>query len=354
MPLLDLPNLRTLDLSHNRLQSLDFLQLLLELRTLLVSHNNINSLLMSVNTLVPLALHLTTLDLSNNPVCKDLRYAEEVLSVLPGLRYFDSIDMNTFGKTYRATKSSVLSSYSTQEPRTIGYSDRSESFLRSTASSRSRSESQTVRGRRYVSTAPEAIPKETSLSTLPEFPCVASPSPPGAVGEDVRLLRDPAFELKLMRSSVTSSPSRAISNNSRGAHSSGRSNGRKSKSTVEAPTQSALIRWQSFGIIPAQHRCAVGDGNDEASEDQSTAASTSLHSRHGCSDSIVSKGFLTIFGCVRMYVCRNLSQAAILCGRQGQPRSLLGDAGRGSTWNLAVKVGPMYLSPSLLVSTSKL
>eukprot|EP01036_Dinobryon_divergens_P029649 gene29649-38774_t len=273
LPLLDLPNLRILDLSHNRLQSLDFLQLLLELRTLLVSHNHISSLLLSVNTLVPLALHLTTLDLSNNPVCKDLRYAEEVLSVLPGLRYFDSIDMNTFGKTYQAIKSRVISNYSTQEQQRIGYSDRSESFLRSTASSRSRSESHTVRSRRYVSTAPEAIIPKGASPSLPEFPCVASPSPLGAVDDDVRS-RDPALELKLMRSSVTSSPSRAISNNSRRAHSTGRSHGRKSKSTVEAPTQSALIRWQSFGIIPSQH------GNDDASDDQSTAGSTSLHSRH--------------------------------------------------------------------------
>ena len=310
MPLFDLPNLRILDLSHNRLQSLDFLQLLLELRTLLVSHNHISSLLLSVNTLVPLGLHLTTLDLSqNNSVCKDLRYGEEVLSVLPGLRYFDSIDMNTFGKTYQAIKSRIISNYSTQDQQRIGSSDQSESFLRSTASSRSRSESQTVRSRsRYVSTAPEAIIPKGSFPSLPGFPCIASPSPLGAADEDSRL-RDPAFELKLMRSSVTSSPSRAISSNSRGAHSTGRSHGsgRKSKSTVEAPTQSALIRWQSFGIIPSQH------GHDDASDDQSTAGSTSLHSRHGAFTLPPTPilrlplFFIFIFYNIWSFVCRNLS-----------------------------------------------
>ena len=337
LPLLDLPNLRTLDLSHNRLQSLDFLQLLLQLRTLLVSHNSITSLLLSVNTLVPLALHLTTLDLSNNPVCKDIRYAEEVLSVLPGLHYFDSIDMNTFGKTYRASKGSVISSFGAHEQR-IGNSDRSDSFLKSTASSRSRFEAPAVRSRRYVSTAPESTLKE-KFHPLPEFPCVASSAPQSVLGDD-RLFRNPAFELKLTRSSVTSSPSRAASNNNnRGPLSGGKSHhGRRTNSTLEAPTQSALIRWQAFGIVPAQHRSAVGERNDDCSDDQSTAASVNLHRRHGAFTC-----FLLFFTQTQkknlndfFSMFRNLSKAAILCGCKDQQASLLGDAGRGETWYLAV------------------
>lgn len=65
---LNLPLLRSLDLSGNQLASLDYLQLLVSLTTLLAGGNLIASLNLSVNMLVSLSKSLVTLDLSANPV----------------------------------------------------------------------------------------------------------------------------------------------------------------------------------------------------------------------------------------------------------------------------------------------
>jgi hypothetical protein len=67
MPL-QLPQLRSLDLSNNLLVSLDYLQLLGGLTTLIVASNRIASLSLSVNMLVSLSKTLVSLDMSSNPV----------------------------------------------------------------------------------------------------------------------------------------------------------------------------------------------------------------------------------------------------------------------------------------------
>lgn len=69
---LDLPILRSIDLSHNLLTSLDFLQLLTGLSSLNASNNRIVSLSLSINMLVAHSKCLAALDLSSNPVRHNL------------------------------------------------------------------------------------------------------------------------------------------------------------------------------------------------------------------------------------------------------------------------------------------
>ena len=97
---LQLPRLRSLDLSNNQLVSLDYLQLLVGLNTLIVANNRITCLSLSVNMLVSLSKSLATLDMSGNPVCEHQHYAQEVVHVLPRLRFFDSFDLEGMGKSY--------------------------------------------------------------------------------------------------------------------------------------------------------------------------------------------------------------------------------------------------------------
>jgi hypothetical protein len=91
---LHLPKLSYLNLSHNQLSSLDYLQELISLKTLIVSSNLLTSFKSAINVLVPLAGSLQVLDMSFNPICSNLRYAEHVLSVLPYLKYFDAKDLD--------------------------------------------------------------------------------------------------------------------------------------------------------------------------------------------------------------------------------------------------------------------
>jgi len=63
-----LPHLTYVNLSHNLLESLDYIQELTSLKSLLVSSNNLASFKVSVNVLVPLSSTLTVLDMSFNPV----------------------------------------------------------------------------------------------------------------------------------------------------------------------------------------------------------------------------------------------------------------------------------------------
>ncbi|OYW95405.1 MAG: hypothetical protein B7Z23_02460 [Pseudomonadales bacterium 32-61-5] len=72
---LDLPLLRSIDLSHNLLTSLDFLQLLTGLSSLNASNNRIVSLSLSINMLVAHSKCLAALDLSNNPVEHNLFFS---------------------------------------------------------------------------------------------------------------------------------------------------------------------------------------------------------------------------------------------------------------------------------------
>lgn len=63
-----IPHITYLNLSHNKLTSLDYIQELTSLKSLIVSSNNLSSFKQSVNVLVPLASSLTVLDMSFNPV----------------------------------------------------------------------------------------------------------------------------------------------------------------------------------------------------------------------------------------------------------------------------------------------
>jgi hypothetical protein len=90
---IELPSLESLNLSGNMLSSLNFLENLMSLRSLLVHNNCITELKDSVNMLVPLAKTLTSLDMSDNAVCKDSRYAEQILSVFPNIQYFDNVNL---------------------------------------------------------------------------------------------------------------------------------------------------------------------------------------------------------------------------------------------------------------------
>jgi len=97
---LALPNLITLNLAYNQLKSLDCLQSFHSLQTLIVHHNRLSSLKHSIHVLVPLARSLTTLDLSDNEVCLDPRYAEETVLTLPRLKVFDGIEIDALYRTY--------------------------------------------------------------------------------------------------------------------------------------------------------------------------------------------------------------------------------------------------------------
>ncbi len=45
--------------------------------------NNLSSVQLSINMLVPMAHSLSTLDLTDNPVTRELRYADAAINVLP-------------------------------------------------------------------------------------------------------------------------------------------------------------------------------------------------------------------------------------------------------------------------------
>lgn len=86
---IELPLLEELNLSSNHLKSLDFLQTLSKLKTLDASNNSLHTLHTSVHMLVPQSATLLSIDLSGNPVCDDLGYCGEVVSIFPKLIRFD-------------------------------------------------------------------------------------------------------------------------------------------------------------------------------------------------------------------------------------------------------------------------
>ena len=88
-----MPSLIRINLSYNRLVSLDCLQSCISLKTLNVSNNKLVSSEQSIYVLVSLT-NLVGLDMSNNIVCENINYADDILSILPNLKYLDSVDLN--------------------------------------------------------------------------------------------------------------------------------------------------------------------------------------------------------------------------------------------------------------------
>lgn len=84
-----LPYLKRLNLSHNLLKSLDKLQGLPSLVALDASSNYIQTLHHGPHMLLPLAGHLLSLNLLENPICSLPSYAGETVSLLPNLICFD-------------------------------------------------------------------------------------------------------------------------------------------------------------------------------------------------------------------------------------------------------------------------
>jgi Leucine-rich repeat (LRR) protein len=90
---LQLPNLLKLHVSHNRLQSLDYLQFLFSLNEIDASSNKLRSIQHSVGVLISLKNSLRVLNLKNNPVCKKVLYEKDVLFVLPFISILDNIEV---------------------------------------------------------------------------------------------------------------------------------------------------------------------------------------------------------------------------------------------------------------------
>jgi hypothetical protein len=86
---LQLPFLKRINLSHNLLKSLDKLQGLPSLIALDASSNYIQTLHHGPHMLLPLARHLVSLNLLDNPICSLPSYAGETVSLLPNLICFD-------------------------------------------------------------------------------------------------------------------------------------------------------------------------------------------------------------------------------------------------------------------------
>lgn len=91
-----LPMLVTLNLSNNRLKSLDFLQQLTALQVLDASVNCLASLHLSVHILVTIAGTIVSLDMSRNAVCNDAHYIEDVIQMFPSLQHFDTNNLGNY------------------------------------------------------------------------------------------------------------------------------------------------------------------------------------------------------------------------------------------------------------------
>jgi hypothetical protein len=107
-----LPQLTYLNLSNNMLKSLDYLQSLTNLKTLLVKKNRIEHFSTSINVIITLSNCLINLDLSENPVCQDLRYADEIIFAFPKLKTFDSVCIERLYKSY--TTNDAINKYRLQ------------------------------------------------------------------------------------------------------------------------------------------------------------------------------------------------------------------------------------------------
>lgn len=106
-----LPNLITLDISGNALTTLHHLQLLSSLRCLDASNNRLDSLSKSISCLLPISKQIKSLNLSNNKVCVDIKYAETISQVFPNISVLDSVESAVMrGGSYSNKK--ILSSHS--------------------------------------------------------------------------------------------------------------------------------------------------------------------------------------------------------------------------------------------------
>jgi hypothetical protein len=97
-----------LNVSNNNLKTLDRLQSLVSLRTLDVSGNELASLHRSVHVLVPLAKHLTRLDMRRNIVTAHPEYAGSVVRILLNIRHLDSRDLVEFSEMYSHSAGSTF------------------------------------------------------------------------------------------------------------------------------------------------------------------------------------------------------------------------------------------------------
>jgi hypothetical protein len=98
--LISLPFLKHLNLSCNRLRSLDFLQPLLKLESLKASRNQLETINCSLNMLVPIAQSIKCLDLSYNSVSIQPNYVDVTLSVCKNLEVFDTRVLSQFRNSY--------------------------------------------------------------------------------------------------------------------------------------------------------------------------------------------------------------------------------------------------------------
>ena len=105
-----LPFLKRLNLSHNLLKSLDKLQGLPSLTALDASSNYIPNLHRGPHMLLPLAGHLISLNLLDNPICSLPSYAGETVSLLPNLICFDMRYTKIYGTNGKSGKNVLPSS----------------------------------------------------------------------------------------------------------------------------------------------------------------------------------------------------------------------------------------------------
>jgi len=118
---IELPLLQELNLSSNHLKSLDFLQALTSLKSLDASNNSLHTLHTSVHMLVPQSATLSSIDLSGNPVCEDLNYCAEIVSVFPKLHRFDGrILYDLFVETWRV-HTSINSSFTASDAQSLDF-----------------------------------------------------------------------------------------------------------------------------------------------------------------------------------------------------------------------------------------
>ena len=147
---LELPHLVSLDLAHNILSSVDFLEQLRALRFLNLSFNCITTLEGSVNMLVPLAKNIRQFNMSHNAVCRDERYVVRVLDILPRLTHFD-------GKDLKAMHAEVHRQHAQRRAASVSVLGRSQQTTGSSVNTSGLSRSGPGGGRRSASPGPATL-----------------------------------------------------------------------------------------------------------------------------------------------------------------------------------------------------
>ena len=111
---IELPNLKVLDISNNRLKSLDYLQSLTSLKELNASCNNLTTTHDSIHMIVSLSQSLNNINLSKNPVCEHLNYCSEMMCVFPAIKEFDGRNILEFFTSAWKLHSKILGSGGTE------------------------------------------------------------------------------------------------------------------------------------------------------------------------------------------------------------------------------------------------